>query len=38
LAFADFVALDDVGGIDLISSVRIYLAVPDAVPGFFLLI
>jgi hypothetical protein len=35
LAFADFVALDDVGGIDLLSGLGIYLAVFDAVARRF---
>jgi hypothetical protein len=31
LAFADLVTLNDVGGIDLVSGLQIYLPIPDAV-------
>src|SRR5262245_54430694 len=36
LAFADLVTLEDVRGIDLVSGLRIYLPIPDAVACLFI--
>jgi hypothetical protein len=36
LAFADLVTLNDVGGIDLVSGLQIYLPIPDAVACLFI--
>src|SRR5512133_3421023 len=36
LTFADFVALNDIGGIDLVAGLRIDLPIPDAVTGLLI--